>query len=185
MGHHLLTALKLKLQNYGALRPEAWLSILSCLNKTTLKPNESFIRQEGSLAYLAQGLLKEYDNYRRKTPAIINFITTGQSFNTSHYNQNHYLKAMLPTIIYSFYFEDLMAIYSTFKELKSIYGPLCAEYEANISHRTFLLEMPVRQRIENFHASHQKICPYLKKKDMANYLRINYDHFVHLWSNRL
>lgn len=177
---HLLP-LKTKLQNFGALRPEAWERIVQLCQQTQLKTGESLIRKQGTLAYIAQGLLKEYDAQNRTQPAIINFNGPNQSIITRKHNQNHYLKAANPSLVYYWDFEDLQKLYQEFKELKSIYDALIAEYDELLLFRMQLLELPVQKRIDTFRLIFKPMLPYLKKKDMANYLHISYAYLVDNW----
>ncbi len=167
------------LQSLGALRPEAWERIVQLCQQTSLKPNESLIREPGSLAYVANGLLKEYDAQQRKSPSIINFIGHKQSLITRKYNQNLYLKAAMPSLVYYWNFNDLQQLYGEFAELKAIYDNLCAAYDEISAYRQLVLEEHyTKNRIMLFMVKHKELLPLLKKKDMANYVQINYNHFI-------
>lgn len=177
----LIDQFKTKLQSFGALRPEAWERIVQLCQQTELKTGESLIRKQGTLAYIAQGLLKEYDAQNRTQPAIINFNGPKQSIITRKHNQNHYLKAAISTTVWYLDFEDLQKLYQEFKELKSIYDALIAEYDELLLFRMQLLELPVQKRIDTFRLIFKPMLPYLKKKDMANYLHISYAYLVDNW----
>ncbi|RYD97280.1 MAG: Crp/Fnr family transcriptional regulator [Sphingobacteriales bacterium] len=173
---------KIKLQALGALRPEAWGAILALKQELALAPNESFVRREGSLALVALGVLKEYDIQCRSKPAIVNFIGENQCFITSVHQQNHYLEACTPCQLYYWNEQALQQLYQEFAELKLIYNQLCAQYDAQLWHRMRLLEMPVQERLDTFRATFTNVLPYLKKKDIANYLHLNYTHLVKSWN---
>lgn len=182
--HSTLNAFKHQLQQHGALRPEAWLHIQQQLQQKQLKVNESFIREEGTFAYVAEGLLKEYNALNRTSPSIINFIPAKKAFVTRRHNQSHYLKACLPTLVFYLDFAQLQLIYQDFKELKSIYEALCGIYDADSSFRHLILETSsATQRIQMFREKYHHQINYLKKKDIANYLQLNYTHFLHINSN--
>lgn len=175
---HLLQ-FKLKIQSLGALRPEAWAMILDLTQTTKLKANESFIRKEGTLAYIADGLLKEYDSHERKTPSIVNFLPTGQSLITRKYNSHHYLKACMATTVYHWSFDDLRKLYQSYSELKIIYDILCSSYDEGVSFQVRILEERlVRNRISLFLSRYKAVLPFLKKKDIANYLKVTYSKFM-------
>ena len=174
--------LKLKLQSLGALRPEAWEMICQEMGSVALKPDQSFIRKAGTLSYLAHGVLKEYDAQDRYQPAIINFLGANDALITREQNRTHYLKACTECIIYYWDFEALERLYAQFRELKIIYDSLCAGYDHRIKLRVRLLELPVSGRIEIFKTVFMRLLPYLKKKDMANYLHLNYSHFIKIWN---
>ena len=181
-----LYLLKTTLQNHGALRPEAWEAILLAMQHTTLKVDESLIRKAGTLAYIAQGLLKEYDAQNRKKPAIVNFISEGESLITRKHNQNHYLKAIIPTQVYYWDLDDLQMLYAAFNELKTIYDSLCENYDREIGFRHLVLESnDSTTKIKLFLSNYHDILPLLKKKDIANYINLSYNHFIHAYNNLL
>lgn len=172
---------KTALQTFGALRPQAWDRILQLQQKTLLKTNQSLIRKEGTLAYISEGLLKEYDSENRETPSIINFIGSGQYLLTRKYNQHHYLKACITTQVMYWDFEALMQLYQEFRELIQIYNAVCASYDQSIAYRQFVFEANnSQQRIQLFRAQFHQHLNYLKKKDIANYLQLNYTYFLHI-----
>lgn len=176
-----IQALKTKLQSFGALRPEAWERIVQLCQQTELKTGESLIRTEGTFAFIAEGILKEYNPQHRKKPAIINFIVTNQCLVTRKHNQAHYLKACVPTLVYYWDLTTLKLLYQEFEELKKIYDLFCQEYDDGIALRSFILELPVKDRIIYFQNTYQTIIPFLKKKDIANYIHISYNHLLYNW----
>ncbi len=182
--HDTIYKLQLHLQHYGALQPEAWQQIQQQLQIRQLKPNESFIRKEGSFAYIAEGLLKEYDSTDRSLPSIVSFIAPQTCIITRRHNQTYYLKACIPTLIYYLDFEQLQQLYIEFKELKSIYDNLIEIYDALSAFRQLILETPsAAQKIYMFRKKYSYQINYLKKKDIANYLQLNYTHFLHINNN--
>lgn len=174
-----LAALKIKLQSLGALRPEAWEQIVQLGQQRQVAIGESLVLKLGSLAYMADGLLKEYDN---ASPTIINFIGQKDCFVTRKHNQNHPLKACLPTLLYFWENEVLLQLYQEFNELRPIYEELCAEYDARVMLRMRLLEMPVQKRIDQFKLIFKPMLLFLTKKDMANYLQLEYTNFIKKWN---
>lgn len=178
-----LYTLKTKLQNFGALRPEAWEAIVVAKQEIKLKPEESLIRKEGTLAYVVEGLLKEYNPQNRSKPAIVNFISSQQNIITRKHNQTHYLKAIRPSIVYAWDFEQLQQLYQAFKELKPIYDSFCAEYELSLQFRMQLLEISPQERVTTSKLVFHNLLPYLKKKDLANYLHLNYTHLLRYWNS--
>ena len=181
MEHALLINLKTKLQSLGALRPQAWELIVQLSQQRLLKINENFIREPGTLAYLAEGILTEHNLQHRKKPAIINFIIANQCLITRNHNQAHYLKACTAAHIYYWDLTNLKSLYQEFEELKKIYDHLCQEYDDGIALRSFIIELPVKDRIIYFQNNHQAIIPFLTKKDIANYLHISYNHLIYNW----
>jgi len=175
--------LKLKLASYGAISPLAWARISDSLKKTEIKVNESFNRKIGSIAYVVEGLLKEYDIKSRKKPCIVNFISDGNFLVTTKFNQSKYLKAIKDTTLVYLDFEDQFSLLLKHKELKTIYDEIVANYEEAATFRFSLLEERLAAiRIQQFIVRYRKILSYLKKKDMANYCHIPYDNFVRQYS---
>lgn len=176
-------ALKLKIQSLGPLRHEAWQLILSKMQYKTVKVNESFVRTEGQLTYIASGLFKEYTAMDRERPAILNFINPHTAIISRKYNKHHYLKAALNTCVYYWDFESLLLIYHEFKELKPIYDAFCQEYDAACAFRQQLLEIPkTDDRIRKFLTRFPDTLITIKKKDIANYLNVSYHHFIHVYN---
>lgn len=175
--------LKARLQQFGALRPEAWEKILESSKITHLKQGETFVRRQGSLAIILAGLIKEHDPAERKTPSIINFLDELQALSTSRYNQPNFLKACQPTLLIHWDGEALQSLYGNYPELKTIYEGILEQYEHRIVLRMRLLELPVNERLETFRSIFRKLLPYLKKKDLANYLHLNYSHFIRIWNS--
>lgn len=179
----LLFSLKLLLQLHGALRPEAWEMICELSKVSELKSGESFVRREGCFAYVAAGILKEYDAQQRPSPSIINFLGAKNCFVTRKQNQAHYLKTCMASVVYYWDYEALESLYQEFRELKPIYDGLCAVYDGQIHLRMRLLELSVLERIAAFKVVFKEVLPYLKKKDMANYLHLHYTHFLRHWNS--
>ncbi|TCC88644.1 Crp/Fnr family transcriptional regulator [Pedobacter frigiditerrae] len=171
--------LKTSLQTLGPLQPEAWLQILQHQKTIPLNPGESLVRKEGMLAYLSNGILKEYDASNRKNPSIINFIKKGQPIITRRQNQVYYLKACTSCLVLYWESNDIKTLHQTFAELEHIYRSLCAQYDTSIAFRGLLLEeKSAIRKIQLFISTNRDILPQLKKKDMANYLNLDYDYFV-------
>lgn len=182
--HSTTYALQQYLQHYGNIRAEVWLQIQNLLQTKHLKVNQCFIRKEGTLAYVAEGLLMEHNTLHRSSPVIINFIGHKNCLITRRNNKNHYLKACLPTLIFYWDEAQLQHLHTEFKELKPIYDELCASYDAAIDLRQLVLETAsTAQRITLFRENFRHLTGYLKKKDIANYLQLNYTHYLHVNSN--
>lgn len=175
--------LKARLQQFGALRPQAWEKILISSKLTYLKQGETFIRRHGSLAIILAGLIKEHDPTERRTPSIINFLDDLQALSTGRYNQPNFLKACQPTLLIYWDWEALQPLYRNYPELKTIYEGILEQYEQRIALRMRLLELPVTERLDTFRSIFRKLLPYLKKKDIANYLHLNYSHFIRIWNS--
>lgn len=174
--------LKISLQAHGALRPEAWLQIQQLMQTTQLSPGENLIRTEGTLTFIDKGILKEYDPAQRSRPAIISFHSNGQTIITRRHNQSHFIKAISAATIFHWDQSALDQLHHSYPELKNIYLALCASYDQHISSRWILLELPPRNRIQLFRAHYPQLIPYLKKKDIANYLHLNYTYLIDKWN---
>lgn len=178
--------LKVKLQSLGALQPEAWERVLQLKKEILLKPNASLIRKEGTLAYVATGLLKEYDAQNRSQPSIINFIGSKQCIYTRKNNQQHYLKACSPSKVWYWDFASLKQLSIEFNELVNVYEILCAEYDYAIDWKRLVSdEKTISVKIELFLLQYKPILPLLKKKDIANYLNLSYDYFTRHFSKAI
>ncbi|MGF1924967.1 MAG: hypothetical protein ACQUHE_12375, partial [Bacteroidia bacterium] len=143
-------------------------------------------RKAGSLAFVAEGLLKECDPHQRKTPSIINFISANSFILNTKHNQSKYLKAIRPTKIVFLDFDQLIILFSKYQELRAIYENASADYEDGIAFREFILEeKSVAERIHLFNTNYRHILSNLRKKDIANYLNVDYDYFIRLYNKLL
>ncbi len=176
-----LLPLKIKLQQLGALRPEAWNEISASLQIQQLKTGESFLRISGEICFVLSGLLKEYQVTGYRKPVLINFLTTTQIFYSNNFKIKQYLKAETDTVILSLHTDKLEALHHSFPELKVIYDQLCYEYDEQLAFRQMILEMPNAERIHAARIRFKDVFPYLKKKDIANYLHISYNYLLHMW----
>jgi len=177
-----LQTLKTKLHSFGALSPEAWKAIVAAISLCSLKPNEYFPHKNNCLGYVAEGILATYDMEGRSIPAIVNFTSPQQSFISRHSNQGIYLKTCSAVLVFYWSYDELKKLYRQFNELKHIYDAFTIEYEQRIFLRMRFLELSVAERINKFREKFRPILPYLKKKDIANYLHLNYSHFVKVWN---
>jgi hypothetical protein len=172
-----LLQLKERLLKLGSLRPIAWQALQEQIQKTTLKANESFTRSPGQIAYVVDGILKEYDAHMRKRPAIINFLGTDEFILTHQFSQRHYLKACIDTQILSIHREHVLSLQTRFPELLRLYIPISISYYESSFNRQYLLEIKsVPERIARFKERFHTHLKYLRLKDVANYLNINYDY---------
>lgn len=174
--------LKTTLQNHGAVRPEAWEMISTLLHVDELAVGESMQRTHFGISFLAEGLLKEYAIFGRKQPRIVNYLQHGQFFYHSRHHAKRYVKAIVPCIIYSLSASELELLAANFKELRPIYDQFCELYDDQLASRSALLEMSNSLRINHFKMQYAPILPYLKKKDIAQYLSISYNYLVETWN---
>lgn len=153
--------------------------MLSSLIKIVrVKPEKHFVREVGNIFYVADGLMKECDLQARSEASIINFLGNGQCSFCFTNTQRLFVAAILPSTLFSLDLMELYELHQAYTELAHIYRFLRFEYHERLLLRIQLLEMVPRKRIIQFCDSHRLLLPYLKKKDMANYLHLDYDYFV-------
>lgn len=180
------TILKLKLASYGALRPQAWTKILDSLKEIELNDGDNLTSVIGRIVFIAEGIVKEYDPNQRKKPSIVNFISTGNFLVTTKYNQSRYVKAIGTCKLIYLDFEQAISLFIKFNELKSIYNGVLANYENGIAYRQLILEEnSAAMRITLFIDHYRSILPYLKKKEVANYVHLAYDYFIRMYTKML
>ncbi|WP_316831933.1 hypothetical protein [Pedobacter aquatilis] len=186
MEHEQLYRLKLQLQSFGSLRPEAWLMLQQLLQFSSLKKGEHFNRTPGTLTWLATGVLKEYDAYARKKPSVINFLVKENAVVTRKLNAANFLVACTNSLLCSLDFDALVSLHQQFPELKPIYFALCAQYDEGQRFRVLLLEekaaaLRVAKLIDRYHGQ----LSFMARKDLSNYLQLNYDYFCRLYARTL
>lgn len=178
--NEIMQSLAIKLQSLGALRPSTWEDLQQKLQINVLSPGESFVREIGQIAYVCEGLLKEYDAHGRKRPAIINFIAEDNFLITGSHNQHHYLKACVETKVV--HLQTDLSFLLSYKELIPTYHYINKTYAEGLYLRQFLLEIKnYPERVQLFKKSHRASLKYMLKKEMANYLNINYQHLIRIY----
>ncbi|RDC54136.1 hypothetical protein DU508_23165 [Pedobacter chinensis] len=181
-----LEKLKVHLQSFGSVRPEAWAVITGLLHFTQIKKGESFNRKPGELAWLSSGILKEYNTFSRKKPSVINFLIPNDSLITRKLNAGYYLKACVDSELYHLGFEELVQLYLQFPELRAIYFSLCAQYDEGQEFRQLLLEeKSASQKIRMMIKRYRHQLNFISRKDICNYLHLNYDYFCSLYAKIL
>lgn len=180
--HHL----KFKLAEYLNPDPVIWEKLRHAVQITILYSGEYVMYEPGSIVFIAEGLLKEYDARQRRRPVIINFLNAGNFVIAARYHQHRYLKAVLPVTLVTLGFDEAIALYIKHHELLPLYRAVAANYEGGTLFRYALLEERfTEKRIRLFINRYRAILPFLKKKDMASYLHIEYDYFVRLYGRML
>jgi len=181
-----MQTLKLHLQKLGPLRPAAWAHIAEKIVSLQLKENESLIREAGTIAFVSDGLLKEYNPYERTKPSIVNFICAHQYIVNRRHNQGHFIRACCPSMVYSLAWPAIADLFHRYPELKQIHDGIGEQYDIALFYRQLVLEERLAaNRISLFIQKNRSILPRLKKKDIANYLHLDYDHFVRHYSKLL
>ncbi|MFN0292531.1 Crp/Fnr family transcriptional regulator [Pedobacter helvus] len=179
MNEALHLKLKHQLQQNGAVTPAAWLAIETCMQTKQVKYHDGFLYQAKGIAYVADGLLKEYNSQYRDRPAIVNFFNTNQFLFMDERPAQQFFRACVPTLIYYWNWEAIQQLWLQFPELIRIYRNLNVQYINQCQLRPFLLEEKSTEvKIQRFYAEYKANVPLLPKKDIANYLAINYNYFV-------
>jgi CRP-like cAMP-binding protein len=181
-----LHKLKIQLQSYGSLRPEAWALLLSQLQFIEVKKGESFHRKLGALTWLSSGIFKEYNTFSRKKPAIINFLVPGDCLITRKLNARYYLKACIDSELYQLDVEELLQLNQKYPELRQIYYALCAQYDEGHEFRQLLLEeKSAAEKIKLMINRYRQQLNFIARRDLCNYLHLNYDYFCSLYAKLL
>ncbi|RZK48492.1 MAG: hypothetical protein EOO99_10175 [Pedobacter sp.] len=180
-----LITLKFTLQQYGALSPEAWQQILSLSKQVKLLKDQNLKLHDGQLSYIQTGILKEQDFHERQTPTILNFHYQNQFLITRKFQLNHQFTAINTSTIIYWDISDLLVLYFEFKELSTLYNNLYAQFDKHSHFRSLLIEMNYKERIQEFKQHYAPIIPYLKRKEMANFLHLNYFNFLKYWNKTL
>ncbi|WAC39433.1 hypothetical protein [Pedobacter sp. SL55] len=179
MNEALHLKLKLQLQQNGAVSPRAWAAICAEMKFKKVRYNEGFLYQSKGIAYVADGLLKEYNSQYRDRPSIVNFFNTNQFLFMDERPAQQFFRACVPTLIYYWNWEALQQLWLQFPELIRIYRNLNVQYINQCQLRPFLLEEKSAEvKIQRFYTEYRAIVPLLAKKNIANYLAINYNYFV-------
>ncbi|WP_316801191.1 hypothetical protein [Pedobacter frigidisoli] len=178
-----LQQLKVHLQSLGALRPEAWEKIIGSISVSKLKKDENLVRENGTIAYVVSGALKEFDSWRRSHPTIVNFITADQFIVTGKRNQSNYIVAYNNCIVYEINRTQLNELNKLYPELQQIHDGICESYDQAIAFRSMLMDNYAAEgRVEQFKQHFKSILNLMSKGDMANYLGIEYGYLLTLYN---
>ena len=179
MNEALHIKLKLQLQQNGAVSPKAWAAICAEMKYKKVKYDEGFLYQSKGIAYVADGLLREYNSQYRDRPSIVNFFHADQFFFMDERPAQQFFRACVPTHLYYWSWETLLQLWLQFPELIRIYRNLNVQYINQCQLRPFLLEEKSTEvKIKHFYDKYKSIVALLPKKNIANYLSINYNYFV-------
>jgi len=148
-----------------------------------LDPGEQLAEPFSGMVFIASGLLKAYVVHGQHQPVIVRFIPSGRFTVLVPDHLPQVLRAVLPTSLLLVGFQAMLDAYHLQPELLSLYRMAIQQNMSDIQFRYRLLEERfAEQRIRLFLSRHAGILPYLKKKDIANYLHLDYNYFVRLYS---
>ncbi|RYF88936.1 MAG: hypothetical protein EOO03_07215 [Chitinophagaceae bacterium] len=112
---------------------------------------------------------------------MTNFLGEGSFLTTRRHNKTYPLKACLASEINYIDTAELYQLYLLYPELKNIYEGLLGTYDECTAFRQLVLENPsATARILLFRARFAHLTPFLHKRDIANYLQLNYSHYLHV-----
>ena len=181
-----LKQLKKHLEGLGRLRPEAWQHLIELLKPIDLKINQQYICGQGDMAWLSEGLLKQYNSFNRKEPSLVHFITEGQFLFNQQTDPLPVFIAIEQCKLYTLTNDGAITLISAYPELIRIFLHLRAFYERGLEFRHSLTE--IRSANERIQMAIAAFKPYLNRishRDLSEYVNLNYDYFCHIWGDNL
>ncbi|WP_316801451.1 hypothetical protein [Pedobacter frigidisoli] len=181
-----LIQLKTCLDAIGLNSLVAWQALAAACVTVKLKTGENFICQAGTVAFIIEGIIKEYDSSLRTKPAIVNLLTANEYVVTFVGSNHHFYRASCPSTLVYIDNTRQWQLFDQFNELQSLYFNIEDLHFQSRQRRTQLLEFnTARERIKAFIRKNRSILPFLRKKDIANYLCLEYNLFVRHYSKLL
>ncbi|GAA4777986.1 hypothetical protein GCM10023231_00540 [Olivibacter ginsenosidimutans] len=179
----MLSTLPLKelLLRLGSLREEAWQELTMRVQQRIYKPYKSIILPPTGVIYVQEGLLKQYQRSEREAAAITRFITTNQHIFIPTQPDNLYIKTILESTLWYWEGEAVHSLLLCYPELYALYQQLRDRYDALLDIRMRILESKHIQKLQLFQEHFHKIRPYLRAKDIANYIGVHPNYISKLY----
>lgn len=178
--------LKIKLNSLSALKPETWKMIDEHLLTINLLPDQIYHREVNSLIFVKEGLIQEYDWQHRNHGALVGFFQSESFICTNSFRKSKLLQASVFSKIIYLSSSFCTKLTDEFPEFQSILNEIQQLYEVNLAYRMLILEKSnASTRIEIFVEKFREILPLLRKKDIANYLAVEYDYFIRIYGKHL
>jgi len=168
-----LTALEIWLRTFGPLRPEAWEGIVGAVVKRVYGMGKAVALAPGGMIYVGEGLLKQYARAGRTQPDIIRFLQAGEVLLVPYEADNSYVKTLERSVLYYWDEYALRQIMIAYPELLKIYMKLRDRQEMLLDLKIRLMGEELRNKLPLFDRYYPNLRPFLKNKDLANYLQVH------------
>lgn len=169
----LLDPLKEQLRALGALSTETWQALSEVALERQYGNARAVQLDGGSMLYVAKGLLKQYARAERTQPSIVRFIKDGQVLFVPYDYNPIYVKTIARSVLYYWDEFSLRQTINKHPELLKQYMALRDIQEQALDYKILLLEEEVRNKLTLFNKHQGDLWPYIKNKDLANFLHIS------------
>jgi len=173
--------LKELLERLSSLREEAWKQLTARAMQRHYKAHKSIALPPNGVIYVEAGLLKQYERTAREAAAINRFLTTGQHIFIPAQPDNSYIKTIIESKLWYWEEEVVHGLLIAYPELYRLYQLLRYRYDALLDIRIRILESKHTQKLDLFHQHFHEIRPYLRIKDVANYIGVHPNYFSKLY----
>jgi len=173
--------LREQLRQLGPLREEAWRQIEAQAVQRDYAADRPIALPSAGVIYVEEGLLKQYQRSKRIKPCINRFIVTGNYIFTPFAPDSIYIKTILACKLWYWEGEAVCTLLLQYPELYALYQQLRDRYDALLDIRMRILESKHTQKLALFQEHFQEIRPYLRAKDVANYIGVHPNYFSKLY----
>lgn len=168
-----LTALEMLLRNFSPLRPEAWGAICAATTQRVYSGAKAVHLEAGGMVYVEEGLLKQYARAERTQPGIIRFLQAGEVLFVPYEVNSIYIKTIQRSTLYYWNEHTLRQLIACYPEVLKIYMRLRDLQEDAFGFKVLLLEQEVKAKLLLFDQHYPKLRPFIKNKDLANFLCVS------------
>lgn len=172
--------LQQQLQQLGPLTAAAWESILEKASEKPFAANRPIPLPSNGIIYIKEGLLKQYARTGRVHPSINRFLTAGNHLFVPFNTEPIYVKTILNSALWYWTEENIRFLLHQHPELYSIDRKLRDAYEQQLDIRLQILASSGPSKMALFQEHFPGIRPYIKAKDLANYLSIHPNYLSQL-----
>jgi len=174
-------SLKELLERLGSLRDETWQQLTARATQRHYKAHRSIFLPPNGVIYVEGGVLKQYERTAREAAAINRFLTVGQHIFIPAQPDNSYIKTIIESKLWYWDEEAVHGLLLTYPELYRLYQLLRYRYDALLDIRMRILESKHTQKLDLFHQHFHEIRPYLRIKDVANYIGVHPNYVSKLY----
>ncbi|MEH6306176.1 hypothetical protein RYH73_11015 [Olivibacter sp. CPCC 100613] len=169
----LLNPFQEELKQLGALSNEAWQALTEIVLERRYGNARAVQLDGGSMLYIGEGFIKQYARAERTQPSIVRFITRGQVLFVPYDYHSIYVKTIERSVLYYWDEYTLRQVITAHPQLLKLYMTLRDMQEQALDHKILLLEEEVRHKLILFNKYQGDLWPYVKNKDLANFLHVS------------
>ncbi|MBL1407227.1 cyclic nucleotide-binding domain-containing protein [Sphingobacterium faecale] len=149
-----------------------WNALYSALTPIHCAAGQRLVSNRGDICFLAKGVL-----LKTQLETITRIIQADQLIFVPLQSNAIYFHALVPCQLLVLSREELYRIIEVFPRVVRVYDSLLDVWHVQSNERLLLLEMKQKSaRIALFKQLHKEACPYMARKDIANYIAVSEEY---------